>query len=115
MRLLLDEMFPARVAIQLRARGYDVIAVTERSDLRSQPDNALLGVAQREGFAIVTENATDFRRLARVTQHPGLIFTTDRQFSRRDPRTAGRLVLALEALLVANPSILNTEVWLTRL
>jgi hypothetical protein len=56
----------------------------------------------------VTENVQDFRRieanaLARAQPVARLVFTTDRQFPRGDPATLGRLVTALDALLVAQP------------
>ncbi len=42
-RLLLDEMFPAEIARQLRERwDCDAIAVTERAELRSLPDDELV-------------------------------------------------------------------------
>ena len=70
-----------------------------------------------EGFAaavaaaarvVVTENVPDFRRLEAVAladgaRCPGLIYTTNRQFPRGDPATAGRMVLALAELL-ADPA-----------
>jgi hypothetical protein len=61
-----------------------------------------------EGRAIVTENVPDFRRLeaaalAHGEPRPGLVFTTNRQFPRGHPATTGRLVVALAALLDAEP------------
>lgn len=57
MRLLL---LPSVIGEQLRS-GYDVIAVTEREDLRSASDQALFERARGEGRVIVTENIEDFR------------------------------------------------------
>lgn len=59
---------------------------------------------------LVTENVQDFRRiemdvLARAQPAARLIFTTDRQFPRGDPATIGRLVTALDALLVTEPEL----------
>jgi hypothetical protein len=56
----------------------------------------------------VSENVQDFRRieanaLARAQPVARLVFTTDRQFPRGDAGTLGRLVTALDALLVAQP------------
>jgi hypothetical protein len=42
LRLLLDEMYTAAVAEQLRRRNHDVIAVAERADLRGTLDEDLL-------------------------------------------------------------------------
>jgi hypothetical protein len=40
-KLLVDEMISAVVAAQLRTRGHDVEAVSERRDLRRLPDGEL--------------------------------------------------------------------------
>lgn len=118
MKLLLDEMFSHVVAVQLRTRGHDVIAVTERQDLRGLRDFELIEVAHREGLAIVTENAVDFRKIAIARAqtgrpHAGLVYTTDRAFSRRHPRTIGRLVSALDRLLANPPEGDSWEHWLS--
>jgi len=117
-RLLLDEMWSPDIAEQLRRRGHDVIAVAERPDLRRQSDNLIFATAQREGYTIVTENVADFRSLGIAADeqgqsHHGLIFTSNRQFPRHNPRTLGRLVIALDELLSKNPDDLNFEHWLS--
>lgn len=111
-------MFTHAVAEQLRARGHDVVAVTERANLRGFGDDELLSAAHREGRAIVTENAVDFRRIAALSlesgnPHSGLALTTDRSFSRRHPRTIGRLVRALDRLLSEPPAGDSWERWLS--
>jgi hypothetical protein len=58
----------------------------------------------------LTENVQDLRRieanaLARAESVARLVFTTDRQFPGGDPATLGRLVTALDALLVAQPDL----------
>jgi len=60
LKLLLDEMYTAAVAEQLRQRDHDVIAVAERTDLRGTPDEDLLAWAQTEDRALVTDNQRDF-------------------------------------------------------
>ncbi len=119
MKLLLDEMWPPEIAAQLRRRGYDVEAVQERAELLGKADAFIFALAQEEGHAIVSENAADFRQLAaEILQqgrtHCGLIFTTNRQFPRHDPRTLGRIVVALAALLAdaAKCEATNFEHWL---
>lgn len=82
MKLLLDEMWPAVIAEQLRQRGYDVVAVVERKDLRTLSDAELFVVAQTEERAIVTENVPDFRAIASAEilagrGHVGLVLTTN--------------------------------------
>jgi hypothetical protein len=116
-KLLLDEMWSAALAEQLRHRGHDVVAVKERPDLRGQPDAAIFSTAQAEQRAIVTENVTDFRLLAlnelqHGRTHMGLIFTSKSRYSRHDPRTAGRLVVALDRLLSEGVMVTNVEYWL---
>jgi predicted nuclease of predicted toxin-antitoxin system len=104
MRLLLDEMYPAAVAIALRDRGHDVIAVQEHQTLRQSSDEALFDAAQDLGRAIVTENMVDFlplhaRTLGAGTSHHGLILTTNRRFPRHRRRAIGALVAALDQFL----------------
>jgi predicted nuclease of predicted toxin-antitoxin system len=117
-KLLLDEMWPAEIAAQLRRRQYDVVAVCERPDLRGQSDAVIFAAAQAEGRAIVTENAGDFRPLASFqvehgSSHAGLILTSNHRFPRNDPRTIGRLVSALIGLLSDVGELVNAEHWLT--
>ena len=112
MRLLLDEMYASTIAEQLRARGHDVGSVhdPEYRTLEGAPDEEVWAAALAADRVLVTENVQDFRRieadaLARAQPVAGLIFTTDRQFPRGDPTTIGRLVTALDALLVAEPEL----------
>jgi predicted nuclease of predicted toxin-antitoxin system len=109
-KLLLDEMYAQTVAEQLRARGHDVVSVHEPGyrKLEGAPDEEVWAGALAEDRALVSENVQDFRRieagaLARGQPAPHLIFTTNSQFPRGDPRTLGRLVLALDALLRTPP------------
>jgi len=116
-RLLLDEMWPPAIADQLMRRGYDVEAVRARSDLRSKPDEAIFALAQEEQRAIVTEDVSGFRPLVAEAlrtrgTHAGLVLTTDRVFPRGHPRTPGRLVSALDTLLVADADLRDREHWL---
>lgn len=118
MKLLLDEMWPPVIAAELRRRGHDVNTVVERAELRTQPDEVIFAVAQTEGRAVLTENARDFVRLAaecleRGESHAGLILTHHRRFNRSDPRTVGRLVRALDALLSTDPTPGSFVHWLT--
>jgi len=92
LKLLLDEMYTAAVAEQLRQRDHDVIAVAERADLRGTPDEDLLAWARTEDRALVTDNQRDFipihhRWIAANHDHRGLILTTNRRFPRVGRRT----------------------------
>lgn len=121
MRLLLDEMYSAVVAEQLRARGHDVVSVYDPDHRRLEgvPDEEVFAAALAEERALVTENVPDFRRLeadalARGEAHAVLVFTSNRQFPRGEPATIGRLVEALDALLTGSPT-LERSIFLARL
>jgi predicted nuclease of predicted toxin-antitoxin system len=119
LKLLLDEMYAAAVAEQLRQRDHDVIAVAEHTDLRGTPDEDLLAWARTENRALVTDNQRDFipihhRCIADGQHHKGLILTTNRRFPRGHPGTLGKLVVALERFLhttapaiARNPSFIH--------
>jgi Domain of unknown function (DUF5615) len=108
LRLLIDEMYPAAIAEQLRRRGHDASTVTESAELRSQADSAIFALAQRERRAVVTENVSDFIPLAddadqRDQPHHGLVLVDPAKYRRGSRRTIGRLVTALDRLLAAVP------------
>ena len=110
MKLLLGEMYPPAVAEQLRVRGHDVVSVHDGDyrRLEGAPDEEIFATALTEERALVTENVPDFRRLeadalAHGEAHAALVFTSNRQFPRGEPRTIGRLVEALHALLSDAP------------
>ena len=114
MRLLLDEMYAPAIADQLRARGHDVCSLHDPAyqALEGEPDDKVWTAAIADDRALVTENVQDFRRidadaLAHEQPRARLIFTTDRQFPRGDPATTGRLVTALDALLVGEPGLVT--------
>lgn len=117
MRLLLDEHFSPEIARQLRARGHDAVAAREEVGAPGLSDRDLFDLAARRRRAIVTENVADFvelHRAAIVTGQPhfGLVFTSARQFP-RTRRAMGRMVRALDALLLAHPSddALRDQTW----
>lgn len=115
MKLLLDEMLNPRVARQLRVRGHDVIAVVERDDLRGQDDSVILAVAAEEGRVVVTEDRSDYRRLASAgvgPPYPSIVLVSPRAWRRRNRLIVGRLVNALDALLRSDATI-EGEHWLT--
>lgn len=101
MRLLLDEMHAPAVAMELRAHGYDAVAVKERPELIGTADHEVLVAATGESRAVVTENVKDFATLAQRwtaagERHAGLVFTHPRRF----PRAAGNHVRILSRALV---------------
>lgn len=100
MRLLLDEMHAPAVAVELRACGYDAVAVKERSELIGVTDHDLLVAATEDRRAVVTENIKDFaplhqRLTAAGEHHGGLVFTHPRRF----PRSARNHVRVLSDAL----------------
>ena len=103
MRLLLDEHFSFRIAEQLRGRGFDVVAVAERAELRQMGDEDLLRWAHANGRAIVTENVQDFlpihgEFLKGGEPHSGIVLTSSQKFP-RSTAGIGPLVSALARLL----------------
>ena len=118
MKLLLDEMWPQSVAEQLRQRGHDVAAVVERPDLRRGSDAAIFAAAQAEQRAIATEDVRGFRPMTgnaiqEGVRHAGVIFTMNLVFPRANPRTPGRLVTSLHALLLSGVDLVGKEHWLS--
>jgi len=119
MRLVLDEHIPRALAAQLRALEHDVIAVTERAELRGSSDGALLDWAVGERRALVTRDYGSLRslvaeRVATVRPTWGVVFVS-RAF---DPARSGtgRLRDALARLLQDHPredELRDREVWLT--
>jgi hypothetical protein len=116
---MLDEMYPQAIAEQLRARGHDAEAVTERAELRALRDTELFKVAQTEQRAVVTENLPDFIIVAndydqRGQAHHGLVLVDPNRYPRKDPRTIGRMVTALDRLLGEHPESTPTSLrhWL---
>ena len=117
MRLLLDEHYSPRIAVQLRQRGHDVVAARDRPELRGLNDAHLFTLMPAERRAIVTEDAADFLPLVRAaivrgTDHFGVVLTSPRQFPRTS-RAIGRLVAALDAFLRARPAddALRGQTW----
>lgn len=118
MKLLLDEMHAAAVAVELRSRGVDAIAITEHPELRGTDDAPLLAWAAAEQRVVVTENVRDFAPIAagwsqRQQPHPGFVFTNRDRFHRASKGYVGTLTRALEALDASGwPSAPSEVTWL---
>ena len=98
--VILDEMYPPALAQRLRIAGHDVVAVLDvEVGLASKSDEDVLTWANRNGRCVVTENVSDFARLAQQGfAHCGLVFVSGQRF----PRTASglhRLGNVLDSLL----------------
>jgi hypothetical protein len=109
-RLLLDEMWAPAIALDLRKRHFDVIAINERahaSRYAGIPDDQVFARAQRDGRAIVTDNIADYEKArrdweARGAVHHGVIYALDPPFNRdRGDAVIGEMVRALEHLLAS--------------
>lgn len=115
---MLDELFSKRIATELRARGHEVVAVTERPDLKGLKDVGLFKLMPAERRGILTENWADFQRLfqeaaATGTTHYGVIFSSRRQLP-RGKQTIGVYVRVLDDFLSRHPvddALLNTYRW----
>ena len=106
MKLCLDEPMNKHVAVQLRKRGYDVVAITE-TDLanRKTPDEPILRWAIAERRALVTYNIHDFAPMlaalyALGQEHWGVILISEHSIPQAE---AGRQVAALKRLLDTYP------------
>lgn len=94
----MDEMYPTRVAVALRAEGIEATTVAELG-LAGSADPDVFAAALAGGYALVTENVADFTRLAAEHstaggQHHGLVIALSSRFSRQ-PAGSAALVAAL--------------------
>ena len=111
MKLLLNEMWAAEIARQLRRRGHDVVAATELpSRYRGVPDDVVFTRAREDGRAVVTDNVPDFMSLvadaaSRSIDHPGVVFAVRPAFDRARPDVVGRMTRALDRLLRAGGDV----------
>ena len=119
MKLLLDEMLSPAIARELCARGYDVESVAGHSDRESRSDPEVLALARAEHRAVVTNNVRDFRPLhyeaiaPGAAGHFGMIFMPSSY--RRTRADTGRIIAALEALLIQHRGerdLADAEAWL---
>ena len=120
MRLLLDEMYDRAIAEQLRQRGRDVVAATERADLRGIDDASLPDWMAAERRAVLTENAADFVPAVQAMLEDGrtcfgVVFTSPKTMP-RSRNTIGLYIAELERFLAERPAedaLVDQVVWLT--
>lgn len=108
-RLLLDEHISPVVAEQLRARGIDAVAVSDRAELRGRDDPHILETTAAEARALVTRNLRDFLPLdsqwaSQGRRHAGIVCVTYSKFP-EDPSLIGRLTEALDEWVRTSPQI----------
>ena len=116
MKLLLDEMISAAVAEQLRMRGRDVEAASERRELRGLSDEELFLYAQAAERSVVTYNRDDFLELDRRFRsqgrnHSGVVILNPRR-SPQGPASIGPLVKSLDDLITDGPPYESFIHWL---
>lgn len=110
-------MLSSAIAEQLRRRGHDVVAVTERGDLRALDDLDLFDRMQDEGRAVATYNRDDFleidrRRRQSGTGHAGIVILNPRRFPQGQPATLGRLVTSLDTFIASGRPYPSFVCWL---
>jgi Domain of unknown function (DUF5615) len=86
-KLLLDEMYADKLAQALRDQGVDAVTVGELG-LAGRPDSDVFAAATDGGYALLTENVSDFARLcgdhvATGGHHGGVLIALSSRFSRR--------------------------------
>jgi len=97
-KLLLDEMYPARLAAALSASGIKATTVAELG-LAGSADPDVFAAAVASGYTVLTENVGDFTRLAAEHStagghHHGLLIALSSRFSRQ-PAGSAALVAAV--------------------
>lgn len=113
MKLLLDEMYPPALAEALRAWGIEAFTVAERG-LAGRSDLDLLSAAVADGYVLLTENVSDFARIAAehltaAGHHPGVLIALSSRFS-RGPSGIPQIATAISA--IANQALHDRLVYL---
>ena len=113
MKLLLDEMYPPALAEALRAAGLDV-STTADLGLAGRADPDLFASAVAAGFTVLTENVSDFARIATEHvvaggHHPGVLIALSSRFS---CRPAGVARIAAAVLAIAREDVGDRLVYL---
>jgi Domain of unknown function (DUF5615) len=114
-KLLIDEMYPARLAEALRAEGVEAVSVVELG-LAGRSDPDVFAAAVAGGHVVVTENVADFARIAadHLTvghHHPGVLIALSSRFSRRP---GGRAALVAAILASADEPLRDRVAFLDR-
>jgi hypothetical protein len=96
-------MLSGAIAVQLRARRHDVVAVVDDASLTALSDDEVLAAAAGAGRALVTANIKDFvpldqRYKASGRPHAGLVLISAKSFP-QDRSFVGAVVGALDKLL----------------
>lgn len=119
MRLVLDEHLDVAVAVELRKRSHDVIAVTEDAALTGVKDRDLWEWAAEAHRVIVTRDMRGFSALAQEHQivgdpFAGVIFLSSKRYP-EGPGSSGSLIRDLARLLDGHPerdALSGRSIWL---
>jgi Domain of unknown function (DUF5615) len=107
-RLLLDEMWTQTIAVELRRRGIDAVAINDTAyagRYAGLPDDEVFARAQEDGRTLVTDNVADYERTrldweARGSIHHGVVYALNPPFNRHlGDAVIGQMVNALERFL----------------
>jgi predicted nuclease of predicted toxin-antitoxin system len=110
-RLLLDEMWSPTIALELRKRDFDVIAITEpahASRYAGISDDEVFAHAQEDGRVVVTDNIADYDEVCTSWEsqgqvHHGLIYALNPPFNRHwGEGVIGQMVNALAHFLASS-------------
>ena len=101
MKLILDEMYPPALAEALIAGGMQATTVADRG-LAGRSDPDVLAAAAAEGYVLLSENVSDFARIAaeRLTaggHHSGVLIALSTRFS-RCPSGIPKITAAIRAV-----------------
>lgn len=107
-------MWTPTIALELRKRDLDVIAITEPAyagRYAGVSDDEVFARAQEDGRAIVTDNIADFEQARRDHEsqghvHHGLLYALNPPFNRhRGERVIGQMVNALAHFLTSPDAV----------
>jgi hypothetical protein len=112
-KLLLDEMYAPKLAQTLRDQGIDAVTVAELR-MAGRSDGPVFAAATDGGYALLTENVSDFARLcseqvAAGLHHFGVLIALSSRFSRRP---MGYAAIAAAVVAVASDPLDDRLVYL---
>lgn len=113
MRLLLDEMYAPALTEHLRQAGVEATTVAELG-LAGCQDPDVLAAACAADLSLLTENVSDFARLAGEhsaagLRHPGILIALSSRFSRRP---SGHPALTAAVLAITDQPLVDRVIYL---
>ncbi|MEZ0365356.1 DUF5615 family PIN-like protein [Mycobacterium sp. pUA109] len=115
MKLLLDEMYPAALAMALDRAGVEATPLAALG-LTGHADAEVFTTAVADGYVVLTENVGDFTRIAAEhiaggRHHHGLLIALSSRFFRRPARIAP---LVAAVIAVAHEQLDDRVIYLDR-